>query len=181
MTQTSEVKCDRLFALYDADGDGYITRNDIDLLLRSLLGNAGLDADSPKGLAVSREFADVWEELAGLADADSDGRVTRDEYRAAMAGLPPEAARLHEAYRRALGAWFDVLDTDDDGSLPADWLAGMYAHGNIPAQDAAEAVRAMDTNGDGSIERDEFVAMWMDFFTNGDAEAPSSRLLGQLA
>ncbi|MFJ6797179.1 hypothetical protein [Streptomyces sp. NPDC091268] len=52
--------------------------------------------------------------------------------------------------------------------------------GGLSEEDANEAVRAFDLDGDGVGTREEYVGPWLDFFATDAPDAPASRILGRL-
>ncbi|MCX5381459.1 EF-hand domain-containing protein [Streptomyces sp. NBC_00091] len=178
MSQALTEKCDRLFAIYDADGNGHLDSNDVDIMARKILEGGNVPADSAKAKNMTEEFRSWWRSLSDLADADGDGIITREEFRTALGGLP--APQLRETLQRAVDAQFTALDADDDNEIPLDLLVAVFTHGGVSPEDAAEAARALDANGDNTITRDEYVSAWVTFLTSDDPDAPGSRILGRL-
>lgn len=139
-------------------------------LLACLLLAAGAAAgEAPAPPADARPAQRTPGELFDLADADGDGRVTREELAAAIAAqLAAERERL-----------FARIDADGDGQISkAEFLAfepppppappgrpgppdqagpaGPPPRGRKP--DPGEMIRRYDANGDGAITRDELPA-----------------------
>ncbi|QFZ19290.1 lipase family protein [Saccharothrix syringae] len=69
------------FDLLDADGDGTLTRDDVDVLALRRAQGLGEPPGSPRARALRAEYRGRWDDLARRADADRDGRISRDEFR----------------------------------------------------------------------------------------------------
>jgi Ca2+-binding EF-hand superfamily protein len=96
------------------------------------------------------------------ADANGDGRVSEEEYLAAA--VPPEGSSneldaMHEALARGGFASFDF---DGDGVLDLeDYVLTHVAFGLNPLlQDVVARFQHWDTNGDGAITFDEYLASY---------------------
>ncbi|MEV0598201.1 EF-hand domain-containing protein [Streptomyces sp. NPDC050315] len=173
-------KCDRMFALLDVDGNGHIDQEDIDLMAGKILQGSQVPLDSAKATQVKAEYAAWWRALAAHADADGDGRITRDEFRASMSGLAPDDPAIRDSVRGAVDAAFTAMDADDDGQIPVATLVAMFTTGGVAPEDAVEAARFLDRDGDGTITRDEYATAWLDYFTTIDPAAPANHILGRI-
>lgn len=174
-------KCDRLFALYDADGNGHLDHEDVKLMVNRILIGSNVPADSPKAAALEADYDAWWRALLAHADVNGDGVITRDEFRTTMSGLSAADPALHNTVRQAVDAVFSALDSDDDNKIPATALVAMFSRGGLSQDDATEAARVFDLDSDGTITREEYATRWLDFFTTDDPEAPASRILGKLS
>ncbi|WP_296953197.1 EF-hand domain-containing protein [uncultured Massilia sp.] len=126
---------------------------------------AALCAPSPGALAQpsgqpGRQFARMLDNVAD-ADANQDGRIVREEWTAWRA------------------ARFARMDRNHDGQLSADDIPAMLRGGRQGAQ-FDQLVRALDANGDGRLDRDEFVAGtrlfdWLDADRDGVIDAAALR------
>ncbi|MEV6944532.1 EF-hand domain-containing protein [Streptomyces sp. NPDC051172] len=139
----------RVFAMMDADGDRGITRHDyLSHIDRTVLAT-GRTEDDPLVVTARAEGVKAW----GAKDANSDGKLTFDEYNASVG-----ADTFDNVCRFALGALFDLADTDGDGALDkAEYTMLRTALNNSPSN-AAAAFDALDADGDGVVGRDAYLA-----------------------
>jgi Ca2+-binding EF-hand superfamily protein len=103
-------KADQLFALYDADRDGFISRDDHAARLERLAVELGWGDRDPLRLRGAAYLERRWAEICQAVDKDSDDRISLEEYRSQFAS--GEAHVLETA-----DLWFDLLDADGDGEL----------------------------------------------------------------
>ncbi|MFB0615780.1 oxygenase MpaB family protein [Streptomyces sp. AGS-58] len=96
----------------DQTGDGHLDWPDLAAMAREL--STRLDLDEPEETRLYDAFAAWWRELQAALDTDGDGRVSADEYAAAVPSLAgPALIRVAEVL-------FDATDTDGNGIIDAD-------------------------------------------------------------
>merc|ERR1712243_178531 len=143
MAGASEAELREAFKLFDIDGDGVITIEELSSLVSKVGGNMSnadatalikaADKDGNMGIDYS-EFAKLWEALHGEAEAeiragfakldvDNSGFITKDEMMATSnikrLGLPVPFSSPEER-----AATFKAMDENGDESISFDeWLA----------------------------------------------------------
>ncbi|AZS82883.1 DUF2236 domain-containing protein [Streptomyces griseoviridis] len=96
----------------DQTGDGHLDWPDLAAMARELATR--LDLDEPEETQLYDAFAAWWRELQAALDTDGDGRVSAEEYAAAVPSLAgPALIRVAEVL-------FDATDRDRNGSIDAD-------------------------------------------------------------
>lgn len=156
-TATSQAG-DDLFGKVDSDGDGAVSKTELQALPEAMSGGTASQA------GVSSD--DVFSQL----DADGDGSLTQAEFDAvrpsgaageagggmqAMGGMPPPPGGPGGASASADSTTtYDALDTNEDGEVSlTERLAGSTSS---VEQDAITALfNAIDTDGDASISASE--------------------------
>lgn len=138
--QIKEIK--EAFALFDRDGDGHITPNEIGIVMRSL-GQNPTEAD----------LHDLMEEV----DTDKSGNLDFSEFLAMMKRKYKQMEDTQESVKEA----FKMFDKDGDGFITADELKYVMTNlgEKLTEQEADEMLREADTNGDGVINYEEFIVM----------------------
>ena len=164
-TSATSQAGDDLFGKLDSDGDGAVSKTELQALLEAMSGGTA----SQTGVSSD----DVFSQL----DTDGDGSLTQAEFDAgrpsgpgagaddmqAMGGMPPPpggpggprgAGGADAASDSSSATSYDPLDTNEDGKVSA---AERLAGGTSTAeQDAITALfNAIDTDGDASISASE--------------------------
>lgn len=125
------------FDLWDRDGDGLISAEDILAGITAL----GLEIDAE---AVGR--------LVAAADTDGDFLVSRAEFDAARLGRDPEISDADAA--------FDTFDVNRNELIEVDELESLLRTCPDLTDQSAEALLAVaDSDGDGRLSRAEFAAL----------------------
>jgi hypothetical protein len=165
-----------MFDLYDADKDGYIEEADYARVGEGFARGVGWEAGSADYEKLRTTYLGFWESLHQVADADRDGKVTRDEFVASYDAL----LAMRETIAGVSQAILQMTDRDGDGKItPAEFTANLRAYG-VDARDAGEAFRHLDRDGDGFIATDELLKNVEEFFYGDDPSAPGNWLVGPL-
>ncbi|MFF4951448.1 oxygenase MpaB family protein [Streptomyces chattanoogensis] len=108
-------------AVLDQTGDGYLDWPDLAAMAREL--SSRLDLDEPEETRLYSAYAEWWKELQADLDTDGDGRISEEEYAAAVPSLAgPALIRVAEVL-------FDVTDADGDGAIDADEYRALFRTG----------------------------------------------------
>ena len=125
MTVTADDRVKLIFSLFDADENGYLEEGDFSTMAGRVVSAAEASGDAAKQ-AMKAAFQRYWTTLERELDADSDGRVSLDEFVACV--LSPD--KFHETiaeFARALAA---LGDPDGDGLIErSEFVALMMAIG----------------------------------------------------
>ncbi|MEV6771139.1 EF-hand domain-containing protein [Nocardia sp. NPDC051030] len=125
------------FDLWDQDGDGLISAEDILAGIVAL----GLDIDS-----------DAVQRLVAAADTDGDWLISRAEFDAARLGRDPEINDPDAA--------FDTFDVNQNNLIELDELESLLRTcPDLTHESAASLLSSADLDGDGYLSRAEFAAL----------------------
>ncbi|MEV8401075.1 oxygenase MpaB family protein [Streptomyces niveus] len=143
----------------DQTGDGYLDWPDLAAMAREL--STRLDLDEPEETRLYDAFAAWWRELQAALDTDGDGRVSADEYAAAIPSLAgPALIRVAEVL-------FDATDKDGSGSIDADEHRTLF-----------RTAFHRDLNPtDGAYGRSTFVGDFLSFMSGRRTSTPYDPLL----
>ena len=137
--QISEFK--EAFALFDQDGDGTITLNELRTVMQSLGQNP-----------TDQELTDMINEV----DDDGNNEIDFEEFLSLMARNMQD---LDE--EKVISQGFSVFDADGDGKISLDDLRRvMESLGEqLNENQLTEIIRELDTNSDDAIDFEEFQAI----------------------
>jgi uncharacterized protein (DUF2236 family) len=143
----------------DQTGDGHLDWPDLAAMARELCTR--LDLDEPEETRLYDAFAAWWRELQAALDTDGDGRVSADEYAAAVPSLAgPALIRVAEVL-------FDATDKDGSGTIDADEYRTLFR---------TAFHRDLATAG-GTCGRSAFVGDFLSFMSGRRTSTPYDPLL----
>lgn len=130
------------FDLIDGNGDGRVSREEIAVLLQR-------EAYAYLGEEGRKRVLDAHASV----DADGDGALVFDEFVVLMTGGPDPQATFRQM--------FEGYDLDGDGFLTVDDFKRITAQqgGELSTEQAEAMIQQADTNGDGRVSFDEFIAI----------------------
>ncbi|XP_072976911.1 calmodulin-1 [Typha angustifolia] len=137
--QVSEFQ--QAFLLFDKDGDGCITVEELGTVIRSLGQNPS-----------EEELQDMMREV----DADGNGTIEFAEFLNLMAKKVKEADAEEE-----LKEAFKVFDKDQNGFISASELRNVMINlgEKLTDEEVEQMIREADVDGDGQVNYEEFVRM----------------------
>ncbi|KAK4487324.1 hypothetical protein RD792_006066 [Penstemon davidsonii] len=130
----------QVFDKFDSNKDGKISPEEYKSILKAL----------GKGNFLTKEVQKIFE----IADLDGDGFIDFHEFvEVQKKGGGVKTADLHRA--------FQAFDIDNDGKITVDEVYELLRKlgERCSLQDCRKMVRAVDSNGDGVIDSDEFISM----------------------
>ncbi|KAL7138389.1 hypothetical protein ABFS83_10G160300 [Erythranthe nasuta] len=144
----SEISADvyfdlkQAFEMIDRDGDGKVTKAELEELL------CGLGADPP-----SREELRL---MLSEVDRDGDGCITLEEFHSIGSAFAPPTCDTE------MRETFDFFDSDRDGKITAEELFGVFrtiGDAKCTLEDCRRMIRCVDRNGDGFVCFEDFSLM----------------------
>ncbi|GER56640.1 calmodulin-related family protein [Striga asiatica] len=138
LPNTNELR--QIFNKFDSNKDGKISPDEYKAILKAL----------GKGSLIAKEVKKIFE----IADLDGDGYIDFDEFvEVQKKGGGVKTADFHRA--------FQAFDRDNDGKITVSEVYELLKNlgERCSWQDCQRMVRAVDSNGDGVIDSDEFVTM----------------------
>ncbi|KAK2005032.1 calmodulin [Colletotrichum falcatum] len=143
LTEEQKAQYKEVFDLFDKDGTGDITAQELGAVMRSL----GLNPSDT-------ELNDMINE----ADADHNGTIDFNEFLTLMA----QKVQVGDAEEELKNA-FKVFDRDGSGTISAEELRHVLTSlgENMTPAEIDEMIQMADKNGDGTIDYDEFASIMM--------------------
>ncbi|MYZ33975.1 MULTISPECIES: oxygenase MpaB family protein [unclassified Streptomyces] len=150
-------------AVLDQTGDGYLDWPDLAAMAREL--SSRLDLDEPEETRLYNAYAEWWRELQAALDIDGDGRISKEEYAAAVPALAgPALIRVAEVL-------FEVTDTDGNQFIDADEYRTLFRTGFRRT--------LADAGAEERYSRSAFVKDFLSFMSGRQRSSPYDPLLAE--
>ncbi|MFE7414603.1 EF-hand domain-containing protein [Streptomyces laurentii] len=177
------AKIEQGFDQLDVDGNGMLTEEDHVEMGRRVAVSLGHAEDSPEAERIIGAYLAIWREVhLPFVPAGGQG-IPKERFVASTRALADDPATAEAVLGKLADVYLRIADIDQDGRIsPAEFLA--FQRGHFPEfteENAAEAFRHLDTDGDGALSPDEFSRAVVDFWTSSDPDAEGNWWMGRPA
>ena len=170
-----KAKMASTFTALDANGNGYLTADDLWGQLARLAEAYGVSPGSGKYTEFEASARAWVDDMLNSMDKSGDDQISLDEFLEYFSEASNEA--IKSWVDRYVGGIFIIADADNDGKLTKDeYMRFVIAQGHTET-DAEAAFAALDADDTGYISRDEFVHHMFDY-TVATEEAAGNKLFG---
>jgi len=178
-TDFQRRKLEKVFASFDPDADGVIDELDLLAMAQVWCDTYGAAPNSADWRGIHAAALAMWRSLRAGLGAPADGKLTTDEWVAAM-DSPFFPKFVDDAAIPFSMAVFAAADKDGDGRITAaEMFAGQSRTGMTEAETRA-AFEQLDGDGDGFVTAQEYVEAARDFYLSEDPEAAGNLIAGDL-
>jgi juvenile hormone diol kinase len=178
LTEFQKEKLPRLFAVYDADANGFVEREDFVRLTQSFAQARGWEPGDEEYDALEARLLSRWQSMRQFADADHDDRVSLDEWLAYVDDMLDSEDAYEAEVQKIARSTFGVFDRDGDGKLDlAEYQEGYRSLGLDEAL-ASDVFRRLDLDYDGYISKSEHLTLVDQFFRSQNPHSPGNWVFG---
>jgi Ca2+-binding EF-hand superfamily protein len=169
-----ERKISSWFARNDTDHDGVITEKGFEHMVDRYRVIGG--ASPEKEAQIQSVLKGIW---TTYFEAESLVQpITAKVYCDSLRKLGRE--RLVGVVKSFFSLYFDIIDTNEDDLIQKEEFEVFFKVFGMDPSTAAESFLSIDTDGDGVLSRDEFVAASVDFCTTNDESSKFNNFCGPL-
>ena len=178
MISQKHKNLDAMIDIFDVTRDGFLTIDDFILHADRTCADLRLEKGTPLWHTIHNALQTWWNYLQ-RETATPNGRIPNADCVAIMEnGLVSNPLFLESTVVQIARAVFCVLDVDNDNKIGETEYLQLYAASGLSVETAINAFRMIDSNGDGIIELDEFVAVVREAFTTTDPNSPGAWFFG---
>jgi len=174
--------------MYDIDGNGSLDKNDFECLaVRNTVIEGKGDWNEATFKKNQEVMANLWNEIAELADFNKDGEVTSEEF---IKGIEMSCkgkafADLPSAFRFFIDSQFRTIDVDGDGSVGltefrVDCVNRMAYKSIADLDNAYNKLLNDEDKKVGGITLARYQELYAQFIGNPDETCPAVNLFGPL-
>ena len=178
LTDFQKRKLKRYFQFYDADQNGYIERDDYMMFAKRLARARGWAEGSAGYEMLMARFLTDWDLLRSFADADSDERITLDEWYEYHNYIYIIDSKYRAGENDIIGTIFEMLDGNSDGYITEDEFRTFYSIFGMDMDLASETFHKLDENRDGVLTRKEIAKLYQQFALSDDPTVMGNWLFG---
>jgi juvenile hormone diol kinase len=163
---------------FDTNKSGGVDKKDFDLAIEKTAQLRGWTAGESAYKVLQETMLAVWEGLQSGADSNKDGEVSQDEWITmwdSYAKNPSGAAEWQNLYAKII---FQLEDASNDGSIDSEEFSTVYEAFGLNKEEAKSAFSKM-SKGKSNVAWDEFQALWKEYFTSEDVNAPGNFIFGK--
>jgi hypothetical protein len=172
-------KLEKVFASFDPDADGVITRADLLTMAGVWCQVYELPAGSAGNVAV-HDSADRWwsgiQEALGGRPLD---RLTLAEW-LDVAQQPAFADFVEKAAIPFSMAVFAVADADGDGRITVEEMSAAQSRTGMSVAETSHVFRLLDADRDGFVSTDDYAGAARGFYLSDDPDHPGNLIAGRL-
>ncbi|WP_149030787.1 MULTISPECIES: EF-hand domain-containing protein [Moorena] len=176
LSELQKQRLPRLFAMYDADNNGFIESADFDQFLKSYSQFRSWAPGSPQYDSIQSKLTSRWNTMQKFADTNGDNKISLDEWLVYMDNIlnDPEAyeAQLHGIAALA----FSVFDVDGNEQLDLEEYKQYFRVHNLDENSAKEVFKRLNLNDDDYISKEKHMELIDQFFRSDDSESPGNLL-----
>ncbi|XP_013399820.1 sarcoplasmic calcium-binding protein-like [Lingula anatina] len=167
-----------IFRAFDVDGDGCLTEDDMEAVVRRTAEYMNLD-DENTNILLNQRLTYLRDVSSKDSTGEIKGKLSEDEF------VQNHLANINESKFRNI--WFDMLssrfqmmDTDGDGLVSSDEYAALFYSFNIPSEHSDKIFDIIDTDNDGFISKDDFVQALTEFWLSENPDNKYNECFGPL-
>lgn len=174
--------------MYDIDNNGFLDKNDFECLAvrNTVIEGKGQwnDATFKKNQEI---MANLWNEIAELADFNKDGEVTTDEFKKAIQAncVGKGYKDFPGAFKSFIDGFFKTIDVDGDGTVGIDEYrvdcVNRMAYKTIGELDASyDKLLNDDDKKAGGLSLARYQELYAQFIGNPDEKCNACHLFGPM-
>ncbi|NP_001291912.1 calexcitin-1 [Bactrocera dorsalis] len=165
---------------FDVNQSGEIDVKDFELAIERVCKLRGWAENTPKNKEIHAVMLEIWEGLRSKADKDNDGQVSVDEWCNMWDAYAKDPSSVMDWQTKYMNFMFDLEDASTDGSIDAEEFTLVCSSYGLDKAECQDAFQKM-AQGNSEVTRDQFAALWKEYFAAEDVNAPGNFIFGKNA
>ncbi|XP_037819641.1 calexcitin-1 [Lucilia sericata] len=163
---------------FDVNQSGEIDIKDFELAIERVCTLRGWAKDTPKNKQTHAVMLEIWEGLRSKADKDNDGQVSVEEWCNMWDAYAKDPSTVMDWQNKYMNFMFDLEDASTDGSIDVSEFALVCSSYGLEKKECEEAFAKM-AQGNEEVTREQFAALWEEYFSSEDPSAPGNYIFGK--
>lgn len=171
-------KLTRGFKLFDIDQNGFVDRQDSELVIQAATQAMGYAPGSAEYRAYANAYLASWDAVVQLGDSDGDQRLTVAEMCTAYESLMAQPEQFNAVILGFAQTAIALWDSNRDGKVSEEEYKNYLLSVQVTAAEAVDAFRRLDLNQDGYLTQEEMFENLQEFYFSNDPNAPGNWFFG---
>lgn len=171
-------KLTRYFNCMDADGNGYIEKTDVDMIVKRLAMARDISSGTEAYKTIQENIGMIWDNARVYGYSKDPNKVSLADWLHHQ-DIVLSTEEWREKYMKKVGrSVFDLIDSDGDGEIDLNGYSQLLSAFGVEEGIPEWSFKYLDTDGNGTITRDEFLTIVEQFHISQDREDPGNYLFG---
>lgn len=166
----------KAFDRFDIDKDGVLRQSDVTAMAKAWCDAYSVEPNTNEWNKINDLAVKLWKDMSATADTDASGEVSKDEWNVAM----DDAGFVDSVALPFALAVFDMADSNNDGKLSKDEMSAAQSKAGISPAEIETMFKALDTDGDGFVERSEYSSAIRDFYRSDNPNSVGNLMAGSI-
>ncbi|XP_064550247.1 calexcitin-2 [Drosophila montana] len=163
---------------FDVNQSGEIDVKDFELAIERVCKLRGWAKDTPKNKETYDVMMEIWTGLRSKADKDNDGQVSVEEWCNMWDAYAKDPSSVMDWQNTYMNFMFDLEDASHDGGIDVTEFTLVCSSYGLDKKECEEAFGKM-AQGQSDVTREQFAALWKEYFAAEDANAPGNFIFGK--
>lgn len=181
LTEFQKKKLNKVFQNHDFDSNGVLEKADFEGLVTNLCQFRNYHKESSEYKNLESNYMKIWSELQKVADANSDNKITLDEWFTCFDSILATEDSYNQVIGPIINLLFNIADVDGKGQINQEEFKVWAQNWNLSESEASESFLKIDGNGDGILDKQEFKQLYYELFCSDDPSAFGNWVAGALS
>ncbi|KAH8414449.1 hypothetical protein KR215_006626 [Drosophila sulfurigaster] len=163
---------------FDVNQSGEIDVNDFEQAIERVCALRKWPKGTPKNKETYDVMMEIWNGLRSKADKDNDGQVSVDEWCNMWDAYAKDPSSVMDWQNTYMNFMFDLEDASHDGGIDVSEFTLVCSSYGLDKTECEEAFAKM-AQGESEVNREQFSALWKEYFAAEDATAPGNFIFGK--
>ena len=178
LTALQTRKLTRGFNLFDLNQNGFMDRQDCELVIQATTQAMGYATGSGEYTAYANDYMAGWDAILSVGDSDGDQQLTLAEFCTAYDKLMAQPEQFDALILGFVRTAITLWDSNGDGKVSEEEYKNYLFSVQVTEAEAVEAFHRLDLNHDGYLSREELFQNLKEYYFSDDPNASGNWFFG---